>query len=398
VLTLTHDAGGKTLKGGDAINFTLTGTPGGKAVVTVAGLINAKEFALTEKADMPGTYTGMVTIPAGATVKEAALTATLTLGEQTSATATATDKITVDAAGPEINATGPSDEAVLTETKPKIFGAFNDPQSKVDPQGVRVLLNGEDITAKVDLTEAFFTYKPAEDLPAGKYVVTIIAKDTVGNESRKEWTFTVAPPEKPVRSISVSPKSGALRADEQVNVRLEGMKDGEAAFKIGPMAEVPMRETSPGVYAGTYTVKKGDVLTKAPVVVLFSPPNQARMTVKADETVTLTAGAPVAPIVDYPAEGVTARGGYVVFTGRAAPDVKVKIRVRYVGKNLLKRNVEGVLDPIEAETDAQGNWKSRPVILNVPKDIADLQFVAEIVAVRDGGETSNAAVVRFRKL
>lgn len=398
VSMLTHDAAGKTLKMGDMINFTLTGTPGGKAVITVAGLINAKELALTEKPDMPGTYMGQVAIPAGVGIKDASLTATLTVGDQTSTMTTAADKISVDSTGPEISATGPANEAVLTETKPKIYGAFNDPQSKVDPQGVRILLNGIDITAKVDLTEAFFTYKPAEDLASGKYVVTIIAKDTLGNESRKEFEFTVAPPEKPVRTIAVSPKQGVLRADEQVNIRMEGIRGGMATFKIGPMSEVPMQESSPGVYTGTYIVKKGDVLTKAPVVVLFSPPNQGQMTVKADEVVTFAAGAPIAPIIDFPSEGVTARGGYVVFSGRAAPDVKVRIRVRYTGKNMVKRNVEGSLDTYEVETDANGNWKSKPVLLNVPKDVADLQFVAEIVAVRDGGETSGPAIVRFKKL
>lgn len=397
VKELTHDGAGKILKAGDMVSVTIMGTPGAKAAVTVAGLVNAREVELAEKADAPGTYTGTITIPVGITLKDAAVTATLTAGEVVTPVAQAADKLTIDSEGPEVMGTGPDDNATLTDTKPRIFGAYSDLGSKADQASLKILINGKDVTDKADITPAFFSYKPEEELPAGKVVVTIVVKDTLGNEARREWAFTVAPPEKPVRGLSVSPKDRALRSDEQVTVRLEGMAGGSATFKLGPLTEIPMREDPTGIYIGTYTVKKGDVLSKAPVAVSFLTRTGERLNLTAPETVTFAAGPPTPPIIDYPAETQRVRGGFVALSGRSTSDVKIKVVIRYTGKNLLKKTVNGDLTTVEVETDDKGNWKTNPIILDNPANLQDLTYIAEVIAVREGGELSAPSTVRFKK-
>jgi hypothetical protein len=325
------------------------------------------------------------------------VTATMTIGETITPVAQATDPLAIDSAGPEIMGIGPEDGGTLTNPRPRIYGAYSDSGSKADPKTLKVLLNGKDITDKVDVTEAFFSYIPEEDMTAGKVTMTVSIQDIAGNESRREWSFTVAPPEKTVRNMSITPTDRALRSDETLTVRLDGIAGGIATFKLGPLSDLPMQEESPGVYIGKYTVKKGDSVTKAPVTITFTPPGKEKVTLNPPGTITLAAGPPAPPIIDYPYEGVVTRGNYVILKGRATPDVKVRIKVTYGGRPLLGNTVNGEVGVVEVETDTQGNWKSSPILLEVKGGFKDIEFTAEVIAVREGNEFSAPSTVRFKR-
>lgn len=58
----------------------------------------------------------------------------------------------------------------------------------------------------------------------------------------------------------------ALREGQRAYVTLRGTPGGNATFDIGPyLLALPMRETAPGVYAGTYVVRHGVNFANAPV-------------------------------------------------------------------------------------------------------------------------------------
>jgi hypothetical protein len=61
------------------------------------------------------------------------------------------------------------------------------------------------VTDRATITDAFFSYQPASDLPAGRSTATLIARDTAGNETRREWSFTLAAAETLLRNVSVTP-------------------------------------------------------------------------------------------------------------------------------------------------------------------------------------------------
>ncbi|GAB4452063.1 MAG: hypothetical protein OHK0029_02360 [Armatimonadaceae bacterium] len=397
ITAVTHDAGNRVLKAGDVVKITVKGTPGGKGTAQIGGLVNARSVELLEEASEAGTYTASVTIPVGVTLKEAVVAASLSNGELITPMAEASERLRIDSEGPKIAGTGPADGAMVQEVRPRIYGGYSDTGGAVKPDTLKVYLNGKDITSQAEVTEAFFSYTPKEELSAGKVVVTVAIKDEAGNESRKEWDFTVAPPEKIVRSYSISPRDQALRSEETLTVRLEGMAGGGAKFKIGPLGELPMREDSPGVYIGTYKVKKGDSVTKAPVTILFNPPGKDPVTLTPPGTVTLAAGPPMPPIIDFPYEGAKARSGYIVLSGRATSDVKVQINISYSGKPLIGSTVEGKLSTVEVETDTQGNWKTPPILLDVRGGYRSMEFVAEVTAIREGNERSASSTVRFKK-
>jgi len=95
------------------------------------------------------------------------------------------------------------------------------------------------------------------------------------------------PPTGAVQITSFSHNAArALRAGETVTVTLRGTPGGTATFDIfGVAASMPMREVSPGVYQGTYTVRPGDNVANAAIF--------AHLRLGATEAPLVQAGTPV---------------------------------------------------------------------------------------------------------
>src|SRR5205823_5773668 len=113
--------------------------------------------------------------------------------------------------------------------------------------------------------------------------------------------FTVSAAETPIKSLTVSPEGKTLEPGDVLTVRMEAAPGGNARFAIGgAVTDRPLREESPGVYTGTYTVKKGDSLAKAPVTVTFTGSGGRAVTQTAAQSVTINAGTPDTPVIDSP--------------------------------------------------------------------------------------------------
>jgi hypothetical protein len=68
-----------------------------------------------------------------------------------------------------------------------------------------------------------------------------------------------------IASIDVSPDR-PLRAGDQLYVTLRGTPGGLAGFDVGPyVTNLQMTETSPGVYTGSYTIRRGENFAGAPI-------------------------------------------------------------------------------------------------------------------------------------
>lgn len=95
------------------------------------------------------------------------------------------------------------------------------------------------------------------------------------------------PPPGPVSisSVDVSPQH-ALRQGQKLYVTMRGTPGGLAAYDIGPyVTNQQLTETSPGVYSGAYTIKRGVNFANAPVFGRLNahgsdaPPAESRATV-----------------------------------------------------------------------------------------------------------------------
>lgn len=394
VTSFTHDAN-QALRGGQVVTATLRGTPGGTASFSIPGIEAAKSVPMRETA--PGVYTGAFTVPNGLNVRGATLLASLKRGNASSPVIQAGEALTIDAAGPQFGNLSPAINAALPPGKPLVYGTYSDAGTGIADDATRVLVNGKDVTGDATITEAFFSYRPGADLPAGKNTVSVIARDRAGNETRKDWAFTITPNETLIKSVSVTPEARTLEPGDVVTVRLEAAPGGSAKFSIGgAVTGRPMAEQSAGVYAGTYTVKKGDSLAKAPASVTFTSAGGRTVTQSADQSVTIAAGAPEKPTITTP-EASASVGGRVTATGKAAPGATVRYSLRYQGV-LIVLPAGGTITEGEVKADAQGRWTTPEIPLSAPLGVSRLSYTLEAVTVGAAdGETSEPASVQFKR-
>lgn len=393
VTSFTHNAQG-ALRAGQTLTVTLRGTPGATGTFSIPGVEGAQNLALRETA--PGVYTGTFTIPAGVNIKGASVLASLKAGQASSPVIQAGQPLTIDAAGPTLANLLPGDGATVPPGRVVIFGNYTDAGTGIDRKRTRLVVNNKDVTAQAEISDVYFRYAPTAALPAGRNTVTVIARDAAGNEARRDWAFSVASEETPIKSLTASPTNKTLGPGETLTVRLEAAPGGTAHFTVGSVAtHRPLREGPAGVYTGTYTVKRGDSQNKAPVYVAYVTANGRTVTQTAAQSVTIAAGAPNAPIIDTPQEGA-AVGGAVTVTGRAAPNATVRLSVSYQGR-LLILAARGVVAEQEVKADAQGKWRSSEIRLDPPLGVTNLTYTLRATVVDAAGSESEPATVQFKR-
>ncbi|MBC8102060.1 MAG: hypothetical protein H7Z41_05680 [Cytophagales bacterium] len=395
IAQITQNSGGRTLRAGDTLAVTITGTPGVRATFSVPGASEIESVALTESA--PGVYTGETTIPKDITVQQARVQAALFQGDFRTPAAFAEGSFNIDAAPPALESTSPEANSKTTNTRSAIYGTYTDPGSGIDPKATRIELDGRDVTAQSQITDSFFSFKPVADLPLGKNTVVVAAKDTAGNQVRREWTFTVTAPTNPITSLSVTPDDEPLLgAGATLTVRIQASPGGIAKFRIGgAVADQPMPEQAPGIYIGGYTVKPGDSASRVPITVLFRPATGPAISQVSGARVTLAAGAPETPIIDRPQSGASV-GPTVTITGRAAPGAMVRLKLVYQGKVVVIAT-QGILFDADVKTGPDGKWSTGAVELSVPGSVAGVTFIATAAVADSTGKLSGTAAVKFKK-
>ena len=405
ITRVTQSAVGTTLKENETVTVTAQGTPGAVGTFTISSVPNA--FNLPMKEDPAGTYVGTFTVSGGVTVAKAEVLVTLTLGANVSPTGKAPDTLSIDSAAPVIAPPAPAENTTGADLRPYFSGTFADAPEGVgvDEKSVRLLVNGQDVSDKANITSGLFSYRPAQDLPAGRTTAQIVVRDKAGNESRQEWAFTLAPVVNPIKVVTISPEGGPLHFGDTLQVRMEATPTGQAQFSLGTiLTNRSMNESSPGVYEGVYAPRKGDNVSGAKVVVTFIPSDlasgQAPWTRAASATVSIAAGGPVAPVIDRPSEGASVGINRINVSGHAQPGSTVRLTLRYDGKIIALIPVSGVKSDgfltVQAD-ETTGEWKVNDVALDAPRNASGLKFTIEAVAVAPNGEISAPSIVRFRR-
>lgn len=394
VTAFTHD-GARTLRGGDVLTATLRGTPGGVASFSVPGIATAKTVPMKET--QSGVYQGTFTVPAGLTVNGASLLGSLKAGAQAAPVIQAGTAINVDSVGPKFDNLSPAPSASLAPGKPLIYGTYTDAGSGISAEGTRILLNGTDVTETATITDAFFSYRPPTDLPVAKNTVTVVTKDVAGNESRKEWAFTLTAAESLIKTVTLTPELKTLEPGDEVTVKAMAAPGGRARFSIGgSVVNRVMREEPAGVYTGTYTIKKGDSLAQAPATVTFTSAAGKTVTQAAAQSVTIAAGAPEKPVITDPKDGV-AVGQSVTISGTAKPGATVRYSLRYDG-TLLIVPAGGTVTEGEVKADAAGKWVTPAIPLSAPLGVTKVSYTLSAVTVGAASDqVSEAASVQFKR-
>ncbi|MBC8102720.1 MAG: copper amine oxidase N-terminal domain-containing protein [Cytophagales bacterium] len=394
ITSLTHSAT-RALRAGDSLTVTLQGTPGGAATLNVPGIDAARNVPLSETT--PGTYVGSFTVPRGINSKGASLLATLKKGGATSPTFQSGQPLIVDTVGPTLTSLSPAPNATLAPGKPLIYGTFSDAGEGVATGGARLLVNGKDVTDQATITEAFFSYRPDTDLPNGKNTAVAIVQDDAGNETRREWGFTLSPSEALIKELTFSPDTKTLEPGDELTVTVTAQPGGKARFALGgAVTDRVLNEGAAGVYTGTYTVRKGDSLAQAPITVTFTSASGRTVTQSANQSVTIAAGAPDKPTITSPQPGTPVGGDTITLAGKAKPNATVRYHLRYEG-TLIIIPASGTVTEGEVKADAQGNWSVPNIKLSSPSGVRSLTYTASVEAIGAAGEVSETSSVAFQK-
>jgi hypothetical protein len=81
-------------------------------------------------------------------------------------------------------------DRVSERGRTRIGARLADAESGIDPDSVRIRLNGRDVTADARVTADEVTFR--DDLEPGRYTAEVMVRDQAGNQTRKAWTFDVA--------------------------------------------------------------------------------------------------------------------------------------------------------------------------------------------------------------
>ena len=394
VTSLTHTEG-TAFRAGQTLFVTLKGTPGGTAAFMMPGVAKAQSVGMRESP--PGTYIGSYTVPAGVAVKGAAILAAIQKNGKSSPLLQSSDMVTIDGVGPTIRNLSPAPNAALPPGRPLIYGTYSEGVTGISSGATKLLVNGKDVTADATITDAFFSYKPGADLPAGVNTVKVAAGDAAGNVISREWSFKVAQSETFVHGLTFTPVSGSLGAGDTLTVKLLAKTGGKAAFAIGgAVKDQPMREESPGVYTGTYQIKNGESVTAAPLTATYTASTGQVETQTAATTLTVAAGAPKAPVITSPKAGTSVGADTITLTGTAAPNATVQYEVRYQG-TLVILPVDGAVTNGEVKADAKGNWSVANVKIAGPRELSRVTYTVRAVTVDAAGQTSEAATLELKK-
>jgi len=174
---------------GAEIRFTLEAVPGAVAFVDLPGVAN--HVALREM--RPGHYEGSYTVRRADTLDPSGpVVANLRMGDRAVTMNLSQPLVVADNRPPLIVDLSPREGDTVPAGRPTVVsGAFNDRGgSGVDPNSVRILLSGRNVTSDAQVTPGSFTYRAP--LPPGRHTVDVTARDRAGNAIRRSWSFEVA--------------------------------------------------------------------------------------------------------------------------------------------------------------------------------------------------------------
>ncbi len=396
VTSMTQDAT-RPLRAGDVLTAILTGTPGGQASFTIPGVV--ENVPMREGA--AGVYTGAFTVPKNVSVAGATVLGHLTLGGVSSPLIQASGTVTVAGIPPKVTDLSPARGAIVESDRPLIYATVSDAGGiGIDPNATNISLDGADVTPQATVTPVFVSVKPMQPLAAGRHAVRLAFTDKAGNTTTTDWDFTVST-SKIIQGFTSDASDQGLAAGTVVHFRLTAQPGGKAHVRVGGLTkDLPLTETQPGVYVGTYTVRAGENAQNVPATATFVGADGTQVTASLKTGLTLAGGAPGAPVITDPPDGAQV-GDPLTISGTAAPGATVRVTVGFNAKalgGLLP--ISGTVGTKDVTADDQGRWTASNLPLRANTlfgDSSDTTFTITATAVDSNGDASPAATIHVRR-
>lgn len=233
----------ENLEPGAELEFTLLGTPAGRASYTIENVIANRRMGEVR----PGVYTGQYTIrrqdklPAVlnvvATLQANAQTVRAQLDQQMVNNSSSNNASS--AANPFSHFSPRHNESIPYANNFTVSGDFEDDPRKggVDPRSIQILFDGRDVTGQSSITTHGFSYRPT-NLTPGRHSVEVRGRDSNGNVVRSNWDFRMldAAPVAAFPLDITSPRDGAEVGSGVIEVR--GRTLPNASVQVGVTAGI----------------------------------------------------------------------------------------------------------------------------------------------------------------
>lgn len=214
------------LEPGAELEFTLLGTPAGRASFTIENVIANRRMREVR----PGVYTGQYTIRRQDKLP-AVMNVVATLQANGQTVRAQLDRQIVNNGGSNnapssvnpFSRLSPRDnESIPYSNNFTISGDFEDDPRKggVDPRSIQILFDGRDVTSQSGITSHGFSYRPTNVAP-GRHTVEVRGRDSGGNVVRSSWDFRMldAAPVAAFPLDITSPRDGAEVGAGVIEVR-----------------------------------------------------------------------------------------------------------------------------------------------------------------------------------
>lgn len=355
---LTHGVRGP-LRAGDRITVSLRGTGRGSATLHIFGVVTdvgMRELRTAAYASTPALYMGTYVIRPGDAIRNAAVFATLTVGGQ-EITAVSGRPVTIDTRPPVVSSRYPAPQSRLTNLRPNIVVHYDDNVSGVRPGAVRLLVNGQDVSARTSISETSAAYNAETPFRPGPVRAQLLVADRTGNSMPTEWVFTILPPVGVIQSVTINPAT-PLGAGDILTVVMAGPPGGRATFAIAGLPAVAMRESrTPGLYFGTYAVAPGQTVLGAALTVTLEW-GGGRETAVAAAPVTLLGTPPPAPTLLSPGGAAVVgagTGSRLVLRGRSRPGFRIVGRIALAART--SAEAPQLLGEFSTVAGPDGTWR-----------------------------------------
>jgi len=375
------------------VHFSMEGTPGGQAYLYIPGI--SAEMPMRETT--PGHYEADWAPPLSSTplsVRDAAPVARLVVNGQQQYLQ-AKSNIQVDTEPPAINSIDPAPDSTIL-SRPQITVSYADAGSGIDPTRTRIFVNGNDVTSQATVTPGYLSLPLANNLAPGVYHFRVMVYDRAGNVTDKSWDIT-ATGQTGNATILTHNGGGQLMPGQNITFNVSAPPGSQVAVAIGHRINVPLYESSPGKFTGTYTVKSTDVFSNDPVGARVIPPRGRQYLVQSFQPLGYTSptATGTVPVITSPTANQSISDPLIV-QGVALPNSTVEIHVSYSTMILGIFRSNGSVADVTAFADQYGNFTARPISLTGFSKGSNTSYTITAVTVLPDGTRSAPATLMLR--
>jgi len=92
---------------------------------------------------------------------------------------------------PSVEDERPAYGSLIGSQYPSIYARFNGGSSAIDPESVRITVDGEDVTGSSTISSAYVSYTPTSPLRTGQHTVSITGTADDGTPFSSSWSFRI---------------------------------------------------------------------------------------------------------------------------------------------------------------------------------------------------------------